>query len=219
MGPMTKAGFQTKGEGMQCEEAVGTILANRQRALVVATMSAIGCVDRLDPQGLNMACVPLMGGAAALGLGLSLARPERHVLVLDGDGSVLMQLATLVTAAALQPANFIHFVFNNGVWFENLANIPVPGAAIVDYSLIARGSGYSSIYRCDSHADLDGLLPKLLANPGPHFVELTIEPKSTGLWSAQNLQADLNDVHFSRMGTEARRLASVLAAEGGPNDS
>ena len=113
---------------MRCSEAVEVILKHRGKGIVVSTMSAIKHVDRLDPDGLNIACVPLMGGASALGIGLAIAQPKRTVFVLDGDGSLVMQLGSLVTTAELQPRNLIHFVFNNGVWFENLANLPIPAA-------------------------------------------------------------------------------------------
>ena len=55
-----------------------------------------------------------MGSASSIGLGLALARPERKILVLDGDGCLLMQLGSLVTIAALAPANFYHVIFENG---------------------------------------------------------------------------------------------------------
>lgn len=208
-----------KANGMNCDEAVRVILRHRHHALVVTTMSAIKYVDQLDPDGLNIACVPLMGGAAAFGLGIAIARPERPVLVLDGDGSALMQLGTFVTTAAVRPANFVHFVFNNGVWFENLANIPVPGAPHVDYPGLAGAAGYPSVQSCATAEELEAVLGKLLSGAGPHFVELVIEPQSGNLWSSKNLQPDLKDFHFTRMGAEARRLARVLVAGGELDDA
>jgi thiamine pyrophosphate-dependent acetolactate synthase large subunit-like protein len=199
---------------MNCEEAVGSILRHRDRGIVVATMSAIKWVDQLDPHGLNIACVPLMGGAGALGLGLAVAQPERPVLVLDGDGSALMQLGTFVTSAAVRPANYVHFVFNNGVWFENLANIEVPGASRVDYAALARGAGYASVQKCATLKELEAAMGRLLRGAGPHFVELSIEPQAGNLWSSENPQPDLKDFHFARMGDEARRLARGLVAAG-----
>ena len=53
-------------------------------------------------------CLGNMGGAAALGLGLALAQPERRILVVDGDGSLLMQLGTLASVAGAAPANLFH---------------------------------------------------------------------------------------------------------------
>jgi len=197
---------------MKCSQAVETILKHRGRGVVVSTMSAIKHVDRLDPEGLNIACVPLMGGASALGLGLAVAQPDRPVLVLDGDGSLLMQLGSLITTAEITPANFLHFVFNNGVWFENLANLPIPACTRLDFTGLARSAGNPAVHRFEDAAGLDAALPALLASAGPHFVELVIEPEGQGLWSASNPQHDLADFHFERMGDEARALRERLAS-------
>lgn len=195
---------------MKCNEAVETILKHRGRAIVVSTMSAIKHVDRLDPDGLNIACVPLMGGASALGLGLAVAQPDRPVLVLDGDGSLLMQLGSLVSTAEIRPPNFAHFVCNNGVWFENLANIPIPCGEKLDFTGLAKAAGNPSVSRYATAAELDAAMPELVVSTGPRFVELIIEPEDVALWSSSNLQAELKDFHFARMGDEARRLRERL---------
>ncbi len=196
---------------MKSAEACETIVKHRARAVLVCTMTSIKWVYQLDPKGLNACCVPLMGGASALGLGIAIAQPDRPVAVLDGDGSLLMQLASLVTTVEAAPHNFVHFVFNNGVWFENLANLPVPAAKHLDYVGLARGAGYQHATRIATAAALDGAMPELLSGGGPRFVELVIEPESAALWSSSNLQANLPDFHFSRMGADARRLREALA--------
>ena len=63
---------------MKSEEAVQAIVANRGHAVLVPTMTAIKWVDTLAPETLRVSCVPLMGGASALGLGLALSRPGRQ---------------------------------------------------------------------------------------------------------------------------------------------
>lgn len=196
---------------MKSLNACETIVKHRGRAVLVCTMTSIKWVYQLDPNGLNACCVPLMGGASALGLGISIAQPDRPVAVLDGDGSLLMQLASLVTAVEAAPPNFVHFVFNNGVWFENMANLPVPGAKQIDYAGLARSAGYQQASRYTTAAELDAALPELLSGGGPRFVELVIEPEKVALWSGENLQVDLPDFHFARMGNDARRLRKELA--------
>ena len=198
---------------MKCSDAVETIIRHRGRAIVVSTMTAIKHVDRLDPEGLNIACVPLMGGASALGLGLAVAQPDRPVLVLDGDGSLVMQLGSLVSTAEIRPPNFVHFVFNNGVWFENLANIPIPSAGRLDFTGLAKAAGNAAVSRYNTAAELDAAMPRLLGSPGPHFVELVIEPEGSALWSSTNPQAELKDIHFTRMADEARRIRERLQAQ------
>ena len=66
-----------------------------------------------------------MGLASSHALGLALGRPDKRVIVLDGDGSLLMNLGTLVTAAAAPPKNFYHFVCENGTYEANGGH-PIP---------------------------------------------------------------------------------------------
>lgn len=199
---------------MKSQEAVAAIVQHRGNAVIVSTMTAIKWLDQLDKGGLNVACVPLMGGASALGVGIALARPERNVLALDGDGSLLMQLPSLVSACEVAPPNFVHLVFNNGVWFENLANIPVPGAGRIDFPGLARSAGYRRVFSFGEIADLQSGLGKALSGTGPTFVELLIEPDASGLWSDGNTQPDLPDFHFTRLGDEIRDVRSRLVSTG-----
>lgn len=195
---------------MKSQNAVESIAAKRSNAVIVSTMTAIKWLDGCDKDGLNVACVPLMGGASALGVGIAIARPERNVLVLDGDGSLLMQLPSLVMAADVAPPNFVHFVFNNGVWFENLANLPIPGGSKVDFQMLAKGAGYERIYRIGKIEDLDASLDEILNGSGPVFVELLIEPDSQGIWRKGNEQPDLPEFHFTRLGNEVRQVRAKL---------
>ena len=197
---------------MKCEQAVRVVLEHVGEGILVPTMSAIKWVDTLAPETLRVSCVPLMGGASALGLGLALSQRERPVIVLDGDGSLQMQLGSLVTCVENAPKNFIHIVFNNGVWFENMVNLDVPGSAVVRYSEMAVAAGYCSAHHFADHDAFRQAMPNLLASPGPHFVELKIEPASANLWGADNLQPDLTDYHFTRMGVEAENLRGALEA-------
>lgn len=198
---------------MRCGEAVAAIVEHRGSAVIVSTMTAIKWLDKFDKAGLNVACVPLMGGASALAVGIALARPERNVLALDGDGSLLMQLPSLVGACEAAAPNFVHIVFNNGVWFENLANIPIPGAGRIDFVGMARAAGYRRVFRFDDIDALTASLDELLVGSGPTFVELVIEPEDTGLWRDGNEQPDLPDFHFTRLGDEIRDVRARLLQE------
>ncbi|MGH2375966.1 MAG: thiamine pyrophosphate-dependent enzyme, partial [bacterium] len=57
-----------------------------------------------------------MGSVSSVGLGLALARPDLRVIVLDGDGSLLMNLGSLATISALRPPNLVHIVFDNRMY-------------------------------------------------------------------------------------------------------
>ena len=77
----------------------------------------------IRPHPLNYLCTGAMGQASSHGLGLALGVPDEKVVILDGDGSLLMNLSALATIANLAPPNLIHFVVNNGVYEVN-GNFP-----------------------------------------------------------------------------------------------
>ena len=78
-----------------------------------------------------------------MGAGLALARPERRVIVFDGDGSLLMQLGSLATIAGARPRNLVHLLFKNGVYHTS-GSQDIPGGLTVDFVTMARGAGYKS---------------------------------------------------------------------------
>ena len=83
-----------------------------------------------------------MGLASSMGLGLALAKPEKRVVVFDGDGSLLMNLGTLSTLAWYAPKNLIHVVFDN----ESLLSVggfPTATSRQSDLAGIAHKSGYA----------------------------------------------------------------------------
>src|SRR6058998_1797769 len=84
--------------------------------VVVATYSSAVEWNELNPRVLNYFSMGAMGLASSHGLGLALARPDRRIVVLDGDGSLLMNLGSLVTIAAVAPKNLVHFVCQNGTY-------------------------------------------------------------------------------------------------------
>src|SRR3989441_4711812 len=94
-----------------------------------------------QPNDLSVGCVGFMGGASSLGLGLALARPDRRVLVFDGDGSLLMQLGSLATVAGAAPRNLVHFLFKNGVYHTSRAQ-EIPRGGGVGFVQMAKGAGY-----------------------------------------------------------------------------
>ena len=112
-----------------------------------------------------------MGGASAMGAGLALARPERRVIVFDGDGSLLMQLGSLATIAGARPRNLVHLLFKNGVYHTS-GSQDIPGGLTVDFVTMARGAGYKSAMAITTLEEFKRKLPELLTAEGPIFVEL-----------------------------------------------
>ena len=117
-----------------------------------------------------------MGHAADFALGIALAKPDKKVIVLNGDGSMLMCLGTLATITALNtpPLNYLLFVSDNGT-YEVTGNQPVPaGNAGFSWTTIARGVGFEQVYEFDDSNALDEALPKIWNETGPTFVNLKI---------------------------------------------
>lgn len=116
-----------------------------------------------------------MGKASSLGLGLALALPDRKVFVLDGDGSLLSNLGSLVTIAGMAPANLVHFLFNNNV-YRTTGGQPIPNAGKTDFTGMARAAGYAGVHRFSDLASLGQNIEKLLGQAGPTFICLEVPP-------------------------------------------
>ncbi len=119
-----------------------------------------------------------MGLAASIGLGVALSKPDRRVLVLDGDGNVLMNLGTLATIAAAAPKNLLHVCFDNGVHASTGAQPTISNR--VDLGEIARAAGYRAVVRVASPEQLAGALPAFLGGAGPAFLHVRITPGPAG---------------------------------------
>src|SRR5687768_15116858 len=134
------------------EDALRAIAAARGDAICVPTMTTSPAWRTIAPDDLSVGCVGFMGGASSMGLGLALARPDRRVIVLDGDGSLLMQLGSLATNAGAAPRNFVHLLFKNGVYHTSGAQ-GIPGGFSVDFVLMAKGAGYRQALSIDTLDD------------------------------------------------------------------
>ena len=162
-------------------DAVRIIDSKREDAVIIPTMNAgnvrFGLPSVTTNQPLDLPISGAMGKASNVGLGVALARPERKVMVLDGDGSLLMNLGALVTAATKQPKNFYHFLFNNGVYAVT-GGQPIPGSdGVSNWEEIARGAGYAAVFSYDNLEDFTTGIDEVLAAEGPVFVHLSVEPE------------------------------------------
>ncbi|MDE2363463.1 MAG: thiamine pyrophosphate-binding protein [Hyphomicrobiales bacterium] len=186
-----------------------TIIENaRKDAILVATMGAMFAFDGIKAAQPRISSVPLMGGAASLGLGLAIAEPSRTIIVVDGDASLLMQLGGLTTVADRQPVNFVHFVVRNGAQFSGVANLATPADACVDYAGLAAAAGYRRTYRFENETALAAHIEEVLGCVGPTFVELRVvtPPPIPGA----PMKMEIPDLQFQRMGMEARTLSAWL---------
>jgi sulfopyruvate decarboxylase subunit beta len=94
-----------------------------------------------------------MGLASSIGLGLAMHLPAERVVVLDGDGSVLMNLGTFATLARYRPRNLIHIVFDNGSLLSTGGFDSHTTSGITDIAAIARGAGIEHVAAVDTAVD------------------------------------------------------------------
>jgi len=142
--------------------------------IVVATYSS--AVDWLDlgERTLNYFSVGAMGLDSSHALGLALGRPDRRVICLQGDGSLLMNLGCLVTIAAAAPRNLVHFVVQNGTYEANGAH-PIPQPQ-VDFAAMARAAGFAHVHDFVDLANFEQQAGHVVRQAGPVFATLRVEP-------------------------------------------
>ena len=123
---------------------------------------------------LNYIFTGAMGLGASHALGLALGRPDRRVIVLDGDGSLLMNLGCLVTVASVAPPNLYHFVSVNGSYEANGGH-PIPGRSVVDFKGFARSAGYPHCFGFSVLREFETEIASVLDLTGPVFAALDVE--------------------------------------------
>ncbi|WP_313694987.1 thiamine pyrophosphate-dependent enzyme [Achromobacter mucicolens] len=116
-----------------------------------------------------------MGGAAALGLGLALAQPERAVLVITGDGEQLMGVGTLGTIGAKQPPNLTILVLDNGHFGETGMQRSHTSLG-TDLVAVARGFGIREAFSVRETGQAGEVAERVRARRGVTFVQAVISP-------------------------------------------
>jgi phosphonopyruvate decarboxylase len=159
---------------MKRDQALRILARNYPDGIVVPVYQSAFDWMAIRPHPLNYLCTGAMGQASSHGLGLAIGAPNETVVILDGDGSLLMNLGTLVTIANIAPRNLIHFVINNGVYEVN-GNFPVPGNDGLNFAGLAREAGYPSTYEFSELDAFESGLKEVLRAKGPVFVCLKAE--------------------------------------------
>ena len=159
---------------MKRDEALTVLATHYPDGIVVPVYQAAFDWMAIRPHPLNYLCTGAMGQAASHALGLALGRPDQKVLVLDGDGSLLMNLGCLVTSAHAAPENLIHCVCCNGIYEVN-GRYPIPGAGRIDFSAMARAAGYAKAYTFAELHAFEARIDEVLTAKGPVFVTLEVQ--------------------------------------------
>jgi sulfopyruvate decarboxylase subunit beta len=184
---------------MKRDECFRALARHVTDEIVVATYSSAFEWRGITERALNYFSIGAMGLDSSHGLGLALGRPDKGVIVLQGDGSLLMNLGSLVTIAAAAPKNLVHFVCQNDTYEAN-GRHPIPSAA-VDFCGHARAAGYPHCHDFGELAAFENAIAEILKQEGPVFATLRVAP-------AEPLEYDYADIY-----DPARRRAFKAALQ------
>ena len=165
-----------KSEALDRRDVVRMLLAKRGELLVIAGLGAPAwdATDAGD-HPLNFPLWGGMGGAAAIGLGLALAQPERRVLVLTGDGELLMGMGSLATIGAQRPRNLALVGLDNERYGET--GMQASHTAFgVDLAAAAKACGFVSATMVTTMEQVRRLRAQLPRTDGPMFAQVKVAP-------------------------------------------
>ncbi|RMD63456.1 MAG: aldehyde dehydrogenase [Alphaproteobacteria bacterium] len=173
--------LRSDGYPLHRRDVVARLLRGRGSALVVAGLGAPAWdVTAAGDSPFNFPLWGAMGGAALVGLGLALAQPARRVLVVTGDGEMLMGLGGLATIGLVRPGNLAIVVLDNERYGETGMQ-PTHTAANADLAAMAIGAGIANAFAVFDEAELEAAVPRILSEPGPLFVTIKVQAEELPL--------------------------------------
>lgn len=179
---------------MKRDACLDIIAKHHRDEIVVAVYQSAFQWVVIKPDAPNWIATGAMGQASSHALGFALGMPQHRVIVLDGDGSLLMNLGSLVSIAAAAPPNLVHFVCENGTYEAN-GGYPIPAKGVVSFAGMAKSAGYREVHEFSDIDALDAALPAILKARGPVFVTLKVEmgklyPEDFGYMHGPKSRAD-----------------------------
>lgn len=162
-------------------EVVARLVENRADLLVVAGLGASAWdLAAAGDSPLNFPLWGAMGGAVPMGLGLALAQPDRRVLVVTGDGEMLMGLGSLATVAIQAPSNLAVVVLDNERYGETGMQ-HTHTASGVDLEAVAAATGFRLSATIRDAAALEVALPHIRGAAGPLFYNVKVRAETLPL--------------------------------------
>ncbi len=137
-----------------------------ETVLIASTGFAGRELYAIEDRPNHLYMVGSMGCASSLGLGLSMVRPDKQVIIVDGDGAALMRMGNFATVGAYAGSNFYHLLLDNQVHESTGGQGTVSSA--IDFPAIARACGYRNVYRSGGI----GYLSNFLDSGGPAFMHI-----------------------------------------------
>jgi phosphonopyruvate decarboxylase len=171
--------FQSKPETrMSRIESIKIIreTLNDEDALIATTGKIGRELFTLGDTKNQLYVVGSMGCAAGIGFGIQYVKPNQRVIVLDGDGAVLMKMGTLATIGYYKPEQFIHVILDNESYESTGGQQSV--SSTVDFCNIAAACGYKKCYRADTKHDLIHAIHALRENSGPSLIHVKVSSGS-----------------------------------------
>jgi thiamine pyrophosphate-dependent acetolactate synthase large subunit-like protein len=158
-------------------EVVEELLAGRGNLLVIGGLGAPAWdITHAGDHELNFPLWGAMGGAAMLGLGVALAQPKKKVLVLTGDGEMLMGLGALATIAVQRPRNLYIVVLDNERYGETGQQETHTGHG-VDLAGMAKAAGFAHALGVRTQADVSRLKKRIYSGEGALFAQVKVDPE------------------------------------------
>jgi thiamine pyrophosphate-dependent acetolactate synthase large subunit-like protein len=168
---------RSEGFPLRRREVVRKLVSADEMTLVISGLGSTAWdITSAGDRDLNFPLWGAMGGAIPMGLGLALARPERRVLVITGDGETLMGLGSLATVAMQAPKNLSICTFDNERYGETgMQSTHTSG--VMDLAGVAKSCGFKVSENVRSDEDLVRALPVILEAEGPvyHVIKVRAE--------------------------------------------
>ena len=193
---------------MKRVECIGMLYPELEDKLVVTIMGA--CAQELYDLGHKDNFFYLqhaMGLASSIGLGLAMHLPSERIVVLDGDGSVLMNLGTLATMARYRPRNLVHIIFDNGSLLSTGGFDSHTTSGITDLAAMAKGAGLERVTAVDSVMDFGEAVIEAFAGDSLSVIVAkvaAIGPNHYGM----DLHLPENAFRFKRLVAERKKASA-----------
>jgi thiamine pyrophosphate-dependent acetolactate synthase large subunit-like protein len=152
--------------------------------------------NALRPSEANLLQVNL-GLCSAVGLGIAVALPHRKVVLLDGDGNLLENLASLADAANRRPANLTHIVLDNAA-YEGGGGLPSVTAGLTDLAIVARGAGVPDSRTVTDLEEFKAAAKEAMDGSGHRFIVAKVEQGSVSGLPTQTMDGKEAKYRFAR---------------------
>lgn len=163
-----KADLSTRGEML-----AAVAHAASDDSLFIATTGYTGReFYELGDRANNLYMVGSLGCASSFALGISLSRPDKKIIILDGDGAVLMRMGSLAVNAFYKPQGMVHILFDNNAHESTGGQFTVSSG--VDYPALAKSCGYKTVVAAKTPSELSGAVASCQKDGGLSFIYVPI---------------------------------------------